>query len=65
MAADPQREEGQTNSVVFMKGMRIELLATLCASFGTNDTLKELVREALLFSAIMPNGVIQKSEKPQ
>ena len=65
LAADPQTEEGKTNSVVFMKGMRIELLATLCASFGTNDTLKELVRDALFMSAIMPNSVIQKSEKPQ
>ena len=65
LATDPQTEEGKTNSLVFMKGKGIDILATLCASFGANDKLKELVREALFMSAIMPNSVIQKSEKPQ
>lgn len=48
-----------------MKGRGIDILATLCASFEVNDTLKELVREALFMSTIIPNSVIQKSEKPQ
>lgn len=65
MAANPNGKEGDPNSIVFMKGKGIDILATLCASFKANDTLKELVREALFMSAIMPNSVVQKSEKPQ
>lgn len=65
MAANPNGNEGDPNSHVFMKGKGIDILATLCASFKANDTLRELVREALFISAIMPNSVVQKSEKPQ
>lgn len=65
MAANPDNKEGDPNSIVFMKGKGIDILATLCGSFKVNDTLRELVREALFMSAIMPNSVIQKSEKPQ
>lgn len=65
MAANPNGKEGDPNSLVFMKGKGIDILTTLCSSFKANDTLKELVREALFMSAIMPNSVVQKSEKPQ
>ena len=65
MATNPNGKKGDPNSLVFMKGTGIDILATLCASFKADGTLKGLVREALLMSAIMPNSVIQKSEKPQ
>ena len=65
LATNPNGNEGYPNLLVFMKGKGIDILATLCASFKANDTLKEHVREALFMSAIVPNSVIQKSEKPQ
>lgn len=65
LATNPNSKKGDPNSLVFMKGTEIDILATLCSSFMANDTLKELVREALLMSAIIPNSMVQKSEKPQ
>lgn len=65
IAANPNGKEGDPNSITFMKGKEIDILVTLCGSFKANDTLKELVREALFMSAIIPNSVVQKSEKPQ
>lgn len=65
MAANPNGKEGDPNSIIFMKGRGIDLLATLSASFKANDTLKELVREALFMSAIIPNSMVQKRERPQ
>lgn len=65
MAANPNGKEGDPNSLTFMKGKRIDILATLCGSFKANNTLKKLVREALFMSAFIPNSMVQKSEKPQ
>ena len=62
LATNPNSEEGEPNSVVFMKGRGIDILATLSASFKANDTLKEMVKESLFLSFVIPSGLIKEHE---
>lgn len=62
LATNPNSEKGEPNSVVFMKGKGIDILATLSASFKANDTLKEMVKESLFLSSVIPSGLIKEHE---
>ena len=46
-----------------MKGMRIDLIATLATSFAANKDLKEVSKHALFMSAIIPEELIGKKEE--
>lgn len=63
LASNPNAEKGESNSVVFMKGMRIDLLATLAGSFAAHKDLKELSKHALFMSAIIPEELSGKKEE--
>lgn len=63
LASNPNAEKGEPNSVVFIKGTRIDLIATLADSFAANKNLKELSKHALFMSAIIPNDLVDKKEK--
>lgn len=63
LASNPNAEKGESNSVVFMKGMRIDLIATLASSFAANKDLKELSNHALFMSSIIPEELIGKKEE--
>lgn len=63
LASNPNAEKGESNSVVFMKGMRIDLLATLAGSFAAHKNLKEFSKHALFMSTIIPDGLVGKEEK--
>lgn len=62
IAANPNGKEGDPNSLVFMKGKGMDILATLCASFKANDTLKEFAKEALFMSAIIPDRLVDNGK---
>ena len=63
LASNPNSEEGDANTITFIKGRGIDLIATLSASFKVNDSLKELAKEALFMSTIIPDGLVGKKEK--
>lgn len=63
LASNPNSEEGDANTIAFIKGRGIDLIATLSASFKTNDSLKVLAKEALFMSAIIPDDLVGKEEK--
>lgn len=63
LASNPNAEKGEPNSVVFMKGMGIDLIATLAGSFAANKNLKELSKHALFMSSIIPGDFVGKKEK--
>ena len=63
LAINPNAEKEESNSVVFMKGMRIDLIATLATSFAANKDLKELSKHALFMSSIIPEELIGKKEE--
>lgn len=63
LASNPHAEKEESNSVVFMKGMRIDLIATLATSFAANKDLKELSKHALFMSSIIPKELIGKKEE--
>ena len=63
LASNPSSEKGDSNAITFIKGRGIDLIATLSASFKTNDSLKEFAKEALFMSAIIPDGLVGKVEK--
>lgn len=63
LASNPNAEKGEPNSVIFMKGRGIDLIATLSASFATNKDLKEFSKHALFMSAIIPEELSDKKEE--
>lgn len=63
MATNPSAEKGEGNSVVLMKGMRIDLITPLAVSFAGNKDLKELVKHALFMSSMLPDDLIGKKEE--
>ena len=63
LATNPHAEKEESNSVVFIKGMRIDLIATLASSFAANKNLKELSKHALFMSSIIPEELIGKKEE--
>ena len=63
LASNPNTEKGEPNSVVFMKGRGIDLIATLATSFAANKDLKEVSKHALFMSAIIPEELIGKKEE--
>ena len=62
-ASNPHAEKGESNSVVFMKGMGIELIAILSASFAANENLKEIYKRALFMSSMIPKDIFDKKEE--
>ena len=63
LASNPNAEKGEPNSVVFMKGTGMDLMAILAASFASNKNLKELSKHALFMSAIIPEELSGKKEE--
>ena len=63
LASNPNAEKGEPNSVIFMKGRGIDLMATLSASFAANKDLKEFSKHALFMSAILPEELSDKKEE--
>ena len=63
LASNPNAEKGESNSVVFIKGKGIDLIATLAASFAANKNLKALSKHALFMSAIIPEELSGKKEE--
>lgn len=63
MATNPHAEKEESNSVVFMKGIGIELITILSASFAANKDLKEFSKQALFLSSIIPEGIFGKKEE--
>ena len=63
LASNPNAEKGEPNSVIFMKGRGIDLMATLSASFAANKDLKEFSKHALFMSAIIPEELSDKKEE--
>lgn len=62
LASNPNSEEGESNTLNFMKGRGIDLIVTLSTAFKANDSLRELVQHALFMSSLVPQGVVQKNE---
>lgn len=46
-----------------MKGIGIELITILSASFAANDNLKELSKQALFLSSLVPKDIFGKKEE--
>lgn len=63
LASNPNTEKGESNSVVFMKGKGIDLIATLAGSFAANKDLKEFSKYALFMSTIIPDRLVGKKEE--
>lgn len=63
LASNPNAEKGEPNSVVFIKGTGIDLIATLAGSFAANKNLKEFSKHALFMSSIIPDDLVGKKEK--
>ena len=63
LASNPEAEKGEPNSVVFMKGTGIDLIATLVSSFAANKDLKEFSKHALFMSTVIPESLIGKKEE--
>lgn len=63
MAANPHAEKEESNSVVFMKGIGIELITILSASFAANENLKEFSKQALFLSTLVPKDIFGKKEE--
>lgn len=63
LAANPHAEKEESNSVVFMKGIGIELIKILSASFAANENLKELSKQALFLSSLVPKDIFGKKEE--
>lgn len=63
LASNPNAEKGEPNSVIFVKGRGIDLLATLSASFAADKDLKEFSKHALLMSSIIPEELSDKKEE--
>ena len=62
LATNPNSEEGESNTLQFMKGKGIDLIATLTTVFRANDSLRKLVQHALFMSLLIPKDMVQKSE---
>ena len=63
LASNPNAEQGVPNTVVFMKGPGMDILATLSVAFASDSLLKEMVKHALFMSSIIPEGLIGKKEE--
>lgn len=62
LVSNPNSEEGESNTIQFMKGKGIDLIVTLSTAFKANDSLRELVQHALFMSSLFPKGVVHKNE---
>jgi len=63
LASNKNAEKGEPNSVVFIKGTGIDLMATLATSFASDKDLKELSKHALFVSSMIPDGFVGKEEE--
>jgi len=62
LASNPNSEEGESNTLQFIKGKGIDLIATLVTAFKANDSLRELAQHALFMSSLSPQGMVREKE---
>lgn len=62
LASNPNSEKGESNTLNFMKGKGVDLIVTLSTAFNANDSLRELVKQALFMSSFIPQGMVQKNK---
>ena len=63
LASNPHAEKGESASVMFVKGIGIELITILSASFAANENLKEFSKHALFMSSMIPDSLFGKKEE--
>ncbi len=63
IASDPNVEKEDPNTVVFMKGCGVDILATLSAAFASDSKLKEMVKHALFMSSMIPDSFFGKKKE--
>lgn len=63
IASNPNVEKEDPNTVVFMKGCGVDILATLSAAFASDSKLKEMVKHALFMSSMIPDSFFGKKKE--
>lgn len=62
LVSNPNSEEGESGSLLFVKGKGINLITMLTTAFKANDSLRELVQHDLFMSSLIPPGMVQNNE---